>query len=162
MDREMLLAPYTLEEVRVATFALQPNKAPGPDGMNAEFFKRCWEFMGHDIWLLVEEFRKKRKFVKELNHTVICLIPKKDVCTSMKDYRPISLCNTVYKIIAKTMAERLKKILPKIVSENQNGFTPGRGITDSIIYVAEVIHTVHKEKLKGMVIKLDVEKALIR
>ncbi|GLJ54200.1 hypothetical protein SUGI_1162000 [Cryptomeria japonica] len=80
----------------------------------------------------------------------------------MKDFRPISLCSTLYKIISKAMAERLKAFLPKLISEHQNGFTPGREIADNIILVLEVIHTMHKENIGGMAVKLDVEKAYDR
>ncbi|GLJ30874.1 hypothetical protein SUGI_0613840 [Cryptomeria japonica] len=158
-DRKMLTIPFTLDEVKSATFVLRPNKVLGPDGINVDFFQKCWDFLGEDIWRVVEDFKKCGKFVKEINHTLICLIPKKAVCPTMKDFRPISLCNTLYKIISKAMAERLKVFLPKLISEHQNGFTPGREIADSIILVSEVIHSMHKEKIRGMAIKLDVEKA---
>lgn len=75
------------------------------------------------------------------------------------DFRPISLCNMIYKIISKAMASRLKKLLPKLVIDNQNGFTLGREIADSIILVSQVFHSMFKEKIKGMTIKLDVVKA---
>lgn len=80
----------------------------------------------------------------------------------MKGYHHISLYNIIYKIISKAMAGRLKKLLPKLISENQNGFTPDREIEDSIILVSEVIHSICKEKLKGMIIKLNVAKAYDR
>ncbi|GLJ24567.1 hypothetical protein SUGI_0469450 [Cryptomeria japonica] len=94
-NSDMFVAPYSLEEIKLDTFALHPYKAPGPDGCTVELFEKGWEFMGKDIWAVVEEFRKKHKFVKEMNHTIICLIPKKVDCESMSNYRPISLCNTI-------------------------------------------------------------------
>lgn len=109
-----------------------------------------------------KNFKKKGCFVREINHTIFTLIPKKSDCDSMSDYRPISLCNILYKIIAKALATRLKKLLPKLISENQNGFTPGREIADSIILVVEVIHSLHKDKLSGMLLRLDVSKAYDR
>lgn len=118
--------------------------------------------MGNDIWAVVEEFKNKKRFVREMNHTMIVLIPKKQECESMMDYRPISLCNTIYKIISKVMANRLKKILSKLVVDNQNCFIPGREIADNIILVSEMIHSMHKEKRRGMAIKLDVSKAYDR
>ncbi|GLJ43774.1 hypothetical protein SUGI_0911280 [Cryptomeria japonica] len=158
-DSDMLMAPYSLEEIKKATFALHPHKAPELDGCTTKLFQKGWEFMGKDIWVVVEEFQKKHKFVKKMNHTIICLILKKVDCDSMSDYRPISLCNTIYKIISKAMAERLKKVLPKLVSENQNGFTPDRETANNIILVSEVIHSLYKKKLKCMIVKIDVAKA---
>lgn len=118
--------------------------------------------MGSDIWVVVEEFRKRRKFVKAINHTMIALIPKKQYCESMADFHPISLCNSIYKIIAKAMSSKLKKILPKKISKNQNGFTPGKEIMDNIVLVLEVLHSMFKDKVEGMDIKLDVSKAYDR
>lgn len=96
-EAKILCEPYSLEEVKRATFELHPHKAPGPDGMKAKFYQKCWDFLGHDVWLVVEEFRKKGKFVREINNIVIALIPKKEDFTSMHDLRPISLCNTISK-----------------------------------------------------------------
>lgn len=80
----------------------------------------------------------------------------------MADYRPISFCNSIYKIISKLMVNRLKPTLMKIISPEQHGFTPGHEITYSIIMVAKTIHTMHNSKPKGMIIKLDVSKAYNR
>lgn len=161
-DNERLMAPYSFEEVKKAAFSLQPHKAPGPDGFTTEFFQRCWDFMGEDIAEVVEDFRKNRRFVKSINRMMIVLISKKPTCTTMSDYRPISLCNVLYKIISKAMSERLKKILNRLISENQNGFTPGRELEDSIILTLEAIHSMAKNRIKGMAIKLDVSKAYDR
>ena len=75
---------------------------------------------------------------------------------------PISLCNTGYKIITKIMANRLKRILPKLIPENQGGFVRGRQILDNIILVQEAIHTSYKKKEKGMVVKLDLANSFDR
>lgn len=80
----------------------------------------------------------------------------------MNDFQPISLYNTVYKIISKAFSNRLKKILPSLISHHQNAFTTGREVFDNIIYVSEVFNTMQKEKFKGMAIKLDVSKAFDR
>lgn len=117
-DVELMVTPHTMEEVKAVTFGLHPNKAPRLDGMTGDLFQNCWEFMGRDIWMIVEDFRKKHKFVRELNHSMIVLIPKKEDCVTMADFRPISLCNMIYKIISKSMANRLKKIMPNLIFEN--------------------------------------------
>lgn len=153
------MSPIIKDDVKKATFALHPHKAPRPDGVTMEFYQKCWKFMGEDIWLMVEEFCRKGKFVKEVNNTLIALIPKKKSCSIITDYRPISLCNSLYKIISKVIVDRLKLVLDKIVSPEQHGFTPGREIVDSIIRVVETMHSMKRSKMQGMVVKLDVSKA---
>lgn len=161
-DNNYLMCPFSIKEIKDTTFALHPHKAPGPDGVTMEFFQKYWCFMGEDIWKVVEEFHKKGKFVKEINNTMITLIPKKKTCKTMADYKPISLCNSLYKIISKTMVNRLKIILDKLISPEQHGFTSGREIADSIITVAETIHTMSRVTKHGMTVKLDVSKAYDR
>ncbi|XP_057854562.2 uncharacterized protein LOC131064437 [Cryptomeria japonica] len=86
-DCDMLLGPYSLEEIKHATFTLHPKKAPEPDGIMTDLLKKCRDFMGKDIWNVIEEFRKKHKFVKEINHTIITPFPKKQV----EEYLPSEL-----------------------------------------------------------------------
>ena len=90
----------------------------------------------------------------------MALIPKEKGARNFSRFRPISLCNTGYKIVTKIMANRLKKFLPKLIPENQGGIVKGRQILDNIILVQEAIHTSYKKKEKGMVVKLDLACAL--
>lgn len=110
-ENEAFHMPFSLEEVKEAAFILHPNKVPGLNAFIDKVYQKCWDFMGEDIWMMVEEFRKKRRLVKEINIAIIFLIPKKYNCEMIVDYRPISLCNSIYKVISKTMALRLKNIL---------------------------------------------------
>ena len=101
----------------------------------------------------------------KINKTNVSLIPKTNQPTKMTDFRPISLCNTTYKIISKVLANRLKAILPFIISENQSAFTPDRLITDNVLAAFEFMHYLnHKSEGKEsyMSIKLDMSKAFDR
>lgn len=94
--------------------------------------------------------------------TTIILIPKVDVPDKVSQFRPLSLCNVVYKVIAKMLAARLKVFLLDIISETQGAFVPARIMTDNVIVAYECLHTMKKKK-KGKVghcaVKLDMHKA---
>lgn len=141
---------------------MQPDKSPGPDGFQALFYQHCWEFIGDEVWEVVEDFRRKRRMLKQLNYTHISLIRKKDMVTTFADVRPIALCNTLYKIISKTMANRLKTFLAKLISQEQTGFVPRREISEGIIIANEVIHSAQTQRSKAMMLKLDIKKAYDR
>lgn len=104
-------------------------------------------------------FYQKDSFVKSLNATFIALIPKRKGAVEVKDFRPISLLGSVYKIIAKLLAERLKLVVDKLVSEHQNAFIEGRQIVDATLVANLSIEKLMKSKKRGVACKLDLEKA---
>ncbi|PNX88544.1 ribonuclease H, partial [Trifolium pratense] len=114
-----------------------------------EIFQQCCN------WLTIGTFPAN------LNSTNISLIPKGDSQVSMKDWRPISLCNVIYKLVAKVLANRLKNVLDKCISISQSAFIPGRSILDNVMVAFEVIHhmkTKTKGKLGDVALKLDISK----
>lgn len=117
-----LVAPVTVDEAKKAIFEINPHKSPGPDRMNGFFYQQFWDCMGEDITKMVQEFFVTESLDKEFNKTNICLIPKVLKPVKLTEFRPISLCNVAYKVIAKIMANRLKRVLPTVISETQAAF----------------------------------------
>ncbi|GAU37233.1 hypothetical protein TSUD_375350 [Trifolium subterraneum] len=161
-DNFVLTAPITKVEIQQALFQMHPDKSPGPDGFNLAFHQRFWEQCSDDIFSAASTWLERGYFPTSLNETNICLIPKCDNPTSMKDLRHISLCNVLYKMISKVLANRLKCCLDKCVSQEQSAFVEGRSILDNALICTEVIHAL-KRKTKGrrgeLTLKIDISKA---
>ena len=93
-----------------------PTKAPGSNGMNAHFYHKFWHVVGDDVIAAILDFLNSGNMNLDINYTHIVLIPKVKSLEKMSDYRPISLYNVIYKIMSKVMANRLKQILPQLIS----------------------------------------------
>ncbi|GAU45877.1 hypothetical protein TSUD_401030, partial [Trifolium subterraneum] len=164
-DNEHLVTPISKEELRLALFQMHPDKSPGPDGFNPAFYQHFWDMCGEDIFQEVKGWLDRGYFPSSMNETNICLIPKCERPNTMKDYRPISLCNVLYKMVSKVLANRLKQCLEKCVSEEQSAFIEGRSITDNALVAIEIIHYM-KRKTRGyngeLALKIDISKAYDR
>lgn len=159
-DRSALMNPVSKEEVWGALNSMKPFKAPGPDGFQAVFFKQYWDIVGDDVWKMVKEAFSSGRVDPAISTTLIALIPKVDTPKAFKDFRPISLCNTIYKILTKVLVQRIRPILCKLIGPYQSSFLPGRGTTDNAIVLQEIVHSMRKSKKKGEVAyKIDHEKA---
>ena len=104
---EILLAPVTCDTIRKALFGIGNDKAPGLDGYTSHLFKSTWPIIGDDFCGAVQDFFRSGKLLKQINHAVISLIPKSAHVASPGDFRPISCCNVIYKVISKILADRL-------------------------------------------------------
>jgi hypothetical protein len=138
--RTMLDAPFDVTDVKRALFEMFPTKAPGPDGFLAHFFQCHWDTCGEEVsrvvlWILLGEDSPD-----VINKTFIVMISKITNPKELSQFRPISLCNVLYKIASKVVANRLKRVLPQIISEEQSAFVPGRLITDNIITAYACLH----------------------
>eukprot|EP00253_Pinus_taeda_P017519 PITA_17519 len=155
----LLLKPISLQEVETAAYSLKAGKAPGPDGFTSNFFHYFWELIKWEVWQVAEESRSMRWMYPGLNATFIALIPKSEDSNKPDKYRPIALCNIIYKIVSKVVALRLKPVLPHIISPEQSGYVEGRQITDGIILTHEIIHSLKQSRKPGMLLKIDLSKA---
>lgn len=161
----LLRARYTEEEVKTALKYMHPTKAPGPDGMPSLFYKTFWGIVGEEVVNYVLDILNNGAPLDQINQTHIVLIPKKKICKSTKDYLPISLCNVLYKLVSKVLSNRLKIILPHVISDSQSAFVPDRLITNNVLVAHEMFHYLRKKKkgVKGfMAMKLDMSKAYDR
>ncbi|KAH9752901.1 putative ribonuclease H protein [Citrus sinensis] len=134
------------EEIKNVIFSMKALKAPGIGGLHALFYQTQWHVVGKSVCSLIKGIFNGNEIPKELNKTLIVLVPKSDNPISLKLFRPISLCPVIYKTITKLLANRLKSILPDLIGPTQTSFIPGRHITENIVVAQEVIHLMRRKK----------------
>uniref|UniRef100_A0A803Q6A7 Reverse transcriptase domain-containing protein n=1 Tax=Cannabis sativa TaxID=3483 RepID=A0A803Q6A7_CANSA len=163
-DSVALVSCPTPDEVKRVLFAMSNHKAPGPDGMSVLFYKHYWESVGADFCDAVSDFFITGKMHRGINATNVVLIPKVQNPVRTSQFRPISLCNVVYKVISKILANRIKPLLPSLICPTQAAFVPGRNIHDNNVIVQEIIHSFNRKKGKEglFAIKIDLVKAYDR
>ena len=116
----------TPDEIKATLFQMQDLKAPGPDGFPVLFYKEYWHIVGESVTQAVTSFFEVGRLPKEVNSSLIVLIPKIPNPSSVNSFRPISLCNVVYKIISKLLVAKLRPVLHRLISQCQSTFIPGR------------------------------------
>jgi hypothetical protein len=162
---EALLAEFTEKEIGDALFQKGPLKAPGPDDLPARFFQRNWGLMKTEVCEAIKLFFKDGHLPEDFNMRIIVLIPKTNDASDLKDYRPIPLCNVIYKIISKCLVSRLRPFLHDLISETHSAFLPGRLICDNALIAFECFHAIHrsrKEDESFRAYKMDPSKAYDR
>ncbi|RVX19039.1 Transposon TX1 uncharacterized 149 kDa protein [Vitis vinifera] len=158
-DAARLEEIFSEEEVLKALSDLNGDKAPGPDGFPIRFWQFYWDVAKEEIMGFLLDFHERGRFVRSLNATFLVLIPKKPSAEDLRDFRPISLVGGLYKLLAKVLANRLKKVVGKVVSSAQNAFVEGRQILDAALIANEAIDSLLKRNESGVLCKLDLEKA---
>eukprot|EP00253_Pinus_taeda_P035979 PITA_35979 len=157
-DNYNLNRPVTEEEVSEVIKEMKNGKTPGPNGFNIDFFKSYWEIVKQDILDVVEDSRKSKTVLRALNASFITLIPKQQKAMTPDKFRPIVLCNVVYKTISKVIANRLMPLLPTLVFEEEIGYVEGRQILNNIIQAHKLVHSLKRNNQEGMIIQLDLAK----
>lgn len=161
---QRLVAVPTQIEILQALEQMGSLKSPGPDGFNVLFYKTYWSTVGDAVSTEVQCFFSTGKLKPALNHTFLVLLPKITSAFKVEQFRPISLCNVVYKLITKILADRLRPLLELIVNPSQAAFVPKRSISDNIIINHELMfYLKNRKEPKGfMAIKIDLIKAYDR
>ncbi|KAJ9560359.1 hypothetical protein OSB04_005519 [Centaurea solstitialis] len=157
--KSQLQEPFTSEEIKFAVWGVGSSKSPGPDGFSFGFIKHFWYILGEDFIAAVKHFGLSSTLKGGENDSFITLIPKVKDPLVLNDFRPIHLMGCVSKVISKVLAERLKRVIDKVISPEQTAFVRGRNILDGPLIVNEIISWA-KHRCKSMfVLKVDFEKA---
>ena len=155
-----LIKVVSSEEIKEALFSIGNDKSPGPDGYSALFFKRAWDIIGMQLCDAVKEFFSSGSLLKQINHTLIALVPKSSHANSVCDFRPISCCNVIYKVISKILALRLRPVLGGIIDPAQSAFMEGRSMIENIHLVQELLRKYNRKRISPRcLIKVDLRKA---
>ncbi|KAL0283514.1 UNVERIFIED_CONTAM: Retrovirus-related Pol polyprotein from type-1 retrotransposable element R2 [Sesamum radiatum] len=159
-EAEALTAPVSSTEIRQAIFDIDETKAPGPDGYSAGFFKAAWSVIGEEVTQALLDFFRTGRLLKQINATLISLIPKVNSPSVVAEFRPISCCNVLYKAVTKILVQRMRSILHTLISPSQNAFVPGRSIGDNVLLAQELFSGYNQRNLPPRcALKVDLRKA---
>ena len=138
-EKETLELDVSIEEIKNVLKILKPNKSPGEDGIISEFYITHWEQIKDEFFLLVNDTFDKKELTPSQYKGVLTLLHKSGEREDIRNWRPLTLLNSDYKIIAKILAERLKVVLPKLIHSDQKGFVKGRNISEANRLIQDVI-----------------------
>lgn len=161
-DNRLLSQPFCEEEIYLALKDIKPLKALRLDGFPTIFFQKCWHIIGKEISLFYLNILNNNSSFDRINTTNIVLIPRILNPTSMTNFRAISLCTVLYKLIAKTVANRLRNVIDACIDKAQSAFVPGRLISDNVLLNYVILHTLGRKRVRqkgSMALKLDMSKA---
>ncbi|XP_042065475.1 uncharacterized protein LOC121808986 [Salvia splendens] len=139
------------------------DSTPGPDGFTLTFFQKSWSIVGLDFTDAIDQFFKGAFLPRCITATTIVLLPKRENPAMWSDYRPISLCNVINKVITKILTARLSPLLPLVISPNQSGFVKDRLLNDNSLLTQKMFHELSRcRPSPNVALKLDMPKAYDR
>ena len=150
---------FSEEEIFAALSSCCGDKAPGLDDFTMTFWLFCWDVVKPKILGHFREFYLNGTFQRSLISTFLLLIPKKEGAEDLRDFRPISLVGSVYKLLAKVLPNRLKSVMGEVISDSQQAFVQGRQILDAVLIANETLDSRLKDNKPGLLLKMDIEKA---
>jgi len=159
VDNISLVALFSLEEIELVVKESDGNKSPGPDGFNFAFFKQFWYLIKNEVIIFFDQFHGNEAFQRSLLSYFVTLIPKVKSPLSLKEFRPISLLGSLYKILAQVLARRLSKVMNSVISKSQSAFVKGRHLVDGVLIVNEVVEVARLRNQECLILKVDFEKA---
>ena len=159
-EKETCEGLITKAECLAALKAMKNNKSPGTDGFGIEFYKFFWSDISSHLLSSINQAFHAGEVSIDQKRGIITLIPKKDKDRIyLKNWRPIALLNSDYKILAKVLANRLKNVITKLVDSDQKGYIKGRYIGENIRTVSDVIHYLKEKNMDAIILLIDFEKA---
>ena len=161
-ENKMLTAEVTVMEIWKAISSMKNGKCPGIDGLSIEFYKSEWEIIKHEFVLVVKDMFKDFLMCKDMNKGVIKLAPKSGNLHSMNNWRPITMMNVDYKIVAKIITNRIKSLLPLFISKEQFCAVPSKSISQCNNVIRDIMYYLNYEKVPAAMINLDWSKAFDR
>ncbi|XP_059629642.1 uncharacterized protein LOC132272526 [Cornus florida] len=150
----------SVKEIKAVVMQFSPDKAPGPDGFPARFFQKYWGIVGPEVVNGVAYFFSTSMLPKGVNSTFLTLICKSNHGDKISNYRPIALCNIIYKIISKILANRLSSVLPNLIGPEQSAFIKGRRLHDNFWLISDLVKNFGRKNGDPTVaLKIDLKKA---
>jgi len=155
-------SPFTSAEIRKAVHSMRSTASPGPDGFGPSFFKATWSVSFASMIDLFQGFHDHTADLEPINRSYLILLPKKNNAREVGDFRPSALQNTTIKSLSKVLTNRLRPVIPLLVSSDQAGFILGRCIAESFAYATNLLHCCYRRNAPTLILKLDFHKAFDR
>jgi hypothetical protein len=158
-EADDLTKPFTVEEIEGALKDMDCSSALGPDGLSVGFYRAFWTKIKPLMIEMFNNFHRGDFNLRRLNYGMISLIPKLKDASNIRQFRPICVLNIDYKWFTKVLTTRLTPLADKLISKSQTAFIPGRFILEGVVILHEILHDLRVTKTRGIVLKLDFEKA---
>ena len=161
VEQSMALeAEISLDEIKEVLKSFQNNKSPGEDGFSKEFYETFFDLIGMHLLNSYNEAFSKGQLSISQRRGMICLIPKDDCCLiELSNWRPLTLLNVDYKILAKVIGQRIESTLSSLIHTDQTGFVKGRFIGQNVRLLNDIIEYADAKKLPGILLFIDFRKA---